>query len=227
MTKKTFKSIWKYQKLRVSLHKIMIFINKGNMVKKVIHLTEEELQNAVNETVLSLINEIGYRKAALVQGANYNARTQKSLGIEVSHNIRKGNKSDALLLPSLNQAINDNFPNLSLLFSQIKMRMEASVYFKFQEVKFIDAKRFVLKGVLKRGYETEHNGCIEFNFNSQSFYEVKFYGGGSIRRLYPMEIEKQISDNYELYKRFLTFITNYIYSQEDYENDVDNQINNY
>jgi hypothetical protein len=193
------------------------------MAKKVIHLTEEDLNNVVKESVKSALNELGYRGAALVYGANYNARTQKRNGMKVSKNLSKEKKSDSILLPSLNQVIKDNFQNLNLQFSQIRMQMEAPVYFRFEEIKYIDKARFVLKGELKRGNEDEHNGYIEYNFRHQTFYEVKFYGSGNIRRIYPMEIENQIPDNYELYKEFLKFITNYLYSQEDYKTEVDNK----
>ena len=47
------------------------------MAKKVIRLTENELQDMIVESVTKTLNEIGYIGASLTHGANYNAKIDK------------------------------------------------------------------------------------------------------------------------------------------------------
>ena len=44
------------------------------MGKKIVKLTEEKFKEIVTESVNRVLNEIGYRGAALAHGANYNAQ---------------------------------------------------------------------------------------------------------------------------------------------------------
>ena len=47
------------------------------MGKKIIQLNESEFRELVSESVREVLNEIGYRTAALPHGANYNAMQSK------------------------------------------------------------------------------------------------------------------------------------------------------
>jgi hypothetical protein len=53
----------------------------------------------------------------------------------------------------------------------------------------------VMKGDLSPAAKDFHNGYIEYNFPKGSFYEVKFYGQGSIRRIYKIIKETALPEN--------------------------------
>lgn len=188
------------------------------MGKKVIILTESEFKGLVSESVQEVLNEIGYRAAALPHGANYNA-VQSKLQNADSNAVSKMDSANQTRLPAITQSIHDNFPSLKLHFiERDKANQFYSVVFSFGEMKVLNDDRFVMKGNISISGQQEKQGYIEFSFQQQSFYRVNFYGGGSVRRIYPLMLDK---DYNELFKSVLTHITNVGYAEKDYENNVD------
>jgi len=187
------------------------------MTKKTITLTESELRKFVANIAEEALNEIGYRGAALAQGANYNASIDNK-----NNNINAKNKMDKaqrLRLPALNQAISDNFDGLYMIFIETdrKSHMSYTVRFQLEEIIHSDMERFVMYGKIRIANENPKQGRIEYQFKSGKFYRVNFYGNGTIRRINPLEIDWETKD--EVY-RFLTFMSIYLYAIEDYENHV-------
>lgn len=188
------------------------------MARKVIRITESELQETIKDAISSVITEIGYRSAALAHGANYNAAQAKAK-LKDKSSLEKMNKSSQTRLPSLTLAIQDNMPNLVLHFIETdKSRMSYEVRFKFQDVKYLDTERMVLGGFVSLMGEDYSIGSIEYNFANQSFYRVRFLANGSIRRIYKLEQDDDYNDSFN---QFLTFITHFMYSEEDYEHNID------
>ena len=188
------------------------------MGKKVIRLTESEFMGLVTESVKDVLNEIGYRAAALPHGANYNAM-QSKLQNSDSNAVSKMDAANQKRLVAITQSIHDNFPSLKLHFiERDKANQFYSVEFSFSEIKVLNDDRFVMKGSVSISGQHEKQGYIEFSFQQQSFYRVNFYGGGSIRRIYPLMLD---SDYNELFKSLLTHITNVGYAEKDYEHNVD------
>jgi|GEM_PF-2230714 len=187
------------------------------MANKVHTLTESEIRKLVTNIVNEALNEIDYRGAALAQGANYNASIDNK-----NNNVNAKQKmasSEAMILSAINQAIHDNFPTLLLTFIETKKDTHTSypIDFAFQELRSITNKRFVMYGTINIAYREKIRGCIEYQFKSGKFYRVNFYGNGTIRRINPLEIDWETKN--EVY-RFLTFMSNYLYATEDYENNV-------
>ncbi|MCR5423415.1 MAG: hypothetical protein K6E93_01475 [Bacteroidales bacterium] len=165
-----------------------------------------------------MLNEIGYRGAALPHGANYNAMMSKLQNGD-KNALSKMDVSNQSRIYAITQSIKDNFPSLQLHFiERDKANQFYSVSFTFLEMSVLNDDRFVRKGNVAISSKKEKAGYIEFSFQQQSFYRVNFYGGGSIRRIYPLMLD---NDYKELFKSFLTFITNIGYSEKDYENNVD------
>ena len=131
--------------------------------------------------------------------------------------MSKANKSNNLNLPVLTRAINDNFPNLMLPFMEEGAGMFYSVVLYFQEIAFVNSERFVLKGKLTISGSNTQIGCIEYNFSTGKFYRVIVMANGAIRRTKEIEIDP---DGKPLFDNLLTFMSNYLYSTEDYENNV-------
>lgn len=188
------------------------------MGKRVIKLTESEFKGLVTESVKDVLNEIGYRAAALPHGANYNA-TQSKLQNSDSNAVSKMDAANQKRLVAITQSIHDNFPSLKLHFiERDKANQFYSVEFSFSEMKVLNDNRFVMKGDISISGQQEKQGYIEFSFKQQSFYRVNFYGGGSVRRIYPLMLD---NDYIEQFKSVLTHITNVGYAEKDYENNVD------
>ena len=127
-------------------------------------------------------------------------------------------KSETMKLEVLSKAIDDNFPNLVLEFVEINKatHMAYTVNLCFSDVKYIDTERIVLKGKLDVASKPSSVGTIEYNFNTQEFYRVSYSDKTTrSRRLHTLIIH-----NEDVAKNLLTFISNYLYSTEDYENDV-------
>lgn len=127
-------------------------------------------------------------------------------------------KSEITRLKALSLAINDNFPNLVLEFVEKNKstNMAYSVNLHFNEVKYIDKERFVLKGYLDVASKQYGIGTIEYNFNTQEFYRVSYSDKTTrSRRLHTL-----IAHNQNVINDLLSFISNYQYSTEDYENNV-------
>lgn len=186
------------------------------MAKKVIRMSESQLKNIVKESVSSILNEIGYRTAALAHGANYNAKMDKKKNNNPNA-IGKANKSNNIKLPVLTQAINGTFPNLILPFMEDGAGEFYSVVLHFKELAYYDSERFVLKGRLVISGTKSKEGCVEYNFSTGSFYRVIIMANGAIRRTKEIEIDPDGKQNFE---NLLTFMTNYSYSRDDYENNV-------
>jgi hypothetical protein len=106
-----------------------------------LNITEHQLHIVVKESVEQILNEIGYRGAALTYGANYNANDEIDRNINVNYNMDKINRSQELTLPALNQAINDNFPNLKIQFRENIMQLWCTLLFNFSEITYIDNNR--------------------------------------------------------------------------------------
>lgn len=188
------------------------------MGKKVIHLTEAEFKSLVSESVQSVLNEIGYRTAALPHGANYNAM-QSKLQNSDSNAVSKMDASNQKRMSAITLSIHDNFPNLVLNFiERDKANQYYSVVFHFKEMMTMNDERFVMKGDVEISGQGMKQGYIEFNFQQQSFYRVNFYGNGSIRRIYTLMLD---NDYKETFNSVLSFITNICYAEKDYEHDID------
>ena len=188
------------------------------MGKKVIKLNESEFRELVSESVREVLNEIGYRAAALPHGANYNAMQSKLQNAD-SNAVSKMDSANQTRLPAITKSIHDNFPSLKLHFiERDKANQFYSVEFSFSEMKALNDDRFVMKGDVSISGQQEKQGYIEFSFQQQSFYRVNFYGGGSIRRIYPLMLD---NDYNELFRSLLTHITNVGYAEKDYEHNVD------
>ena len=127
-------------------------------------------------------------------------------------------KSEITRLKALSLAINDNFPNLILEFVEKNKstNMAYSVNLHFNEVKYIDKERFVLKGYLDVASKQYGIGTIEYIFNTQEFYRVSY----SDKTTRSRRLHSLIVHNKEVVNELLTFISDYLYSTEDYENDV-------
>ena len=187
------------------------------MDKKVIKLNASEFRELVSESVREVLNEIGYRTAALPHGANYNAMQSKFQNAD-SNAVRKMDSANQTRLPAITQSIHDNFPSLKLHFiERDKANQYYSVEFSFSEMKVLNDDRFVMKGDISISGQQQKQGYIEFSFQQQSFFRVNFYGGGSIRRIYPLMLD---NDYNELFKSLLTHITNIGYAEKDYEHNV-------
>ena len=187
------------------------------MNKKIEHLGEKEFKELIKESVGSVLTEIGYRTAASPHDANYNAgRSQETGG--ASNAVNKMNVADSLRLKSLNSAIHSSSPNLELNFiERDKANQFYSVVLLFNEIKYVDRDRFVMSGQLSICGRKPENGYIEFNFKTQMFYRVRFYTSGTVRRIFPLRMDNNYTS---VFKNFLLYVTNFLYSEEDYENRV-------
>lgn len=187
------------------------------MVKKSIRITENELKQLVSESVVEILNEIGYRGAALAHGANYNAQQDYYQNKNVNARS-KMDKAEIMRLKVLSKAIQDNFPNLTLEFVERndKTHMAYTVNLHYNEVKYIDNDRFILKGKLYIASEPFGIGNIEYNFNTQEFYRVSY----SDKTTKSKRLHTLIIHNKDEMNRLLTFISNYLYSCEDYEHNI-------
>jgi len=188
------------------------------MAKKVIRLTESEFKSLIAESVRNTLTEIGYRGAALPHGANYNAMQSKVQNSDFNA-VSKMNAANQTRLPAITKSIHDNFPSLKLHFiERDKANQYYSVVFLFSEMSILNDDRFVMKGEMSISGQKEKQGYIEFSFQKQSFYRVNFYGGGSIRRIYPLMLD---NDYDSLFNSMLAYITNVWYAEKDYENQID------
>lgn len=187
------------------------------MAKKLIRLTEEELKSIVSEEVSSLLMEIGYRGAALAHGANYNA--EKDYLSNHNSNARiKMNRAEEITLPSLNKAINDNFPNLVLEFVEQNKntRRAYGVDLNNITIRYVDNTRCVFQGQLTVANKPFGIGSIEYQFNSGEFFRVSYSDKTTrSKRLHTLILHNETEG-----KVLLSFISQYLYAQEDFENDV-------
>ena len=186
------------------------------MSRKVTRLSEHELRTLIKESVNEILNEIGYRKVALTHGANYNAMTDKITNNNPNA-MSKADNPNNVKLAAITMAVNDNFPNLILPFMEEGNGEFYSVVLDFNDVASIDASRFVLRGKLTISGKSTQTGCVEYNFSSGSFYRVIIMANGAIRRTKQIAMDPDGKDTFD---RLLTFMSNYVYSREDYENEV-------
>lgn len=187
------------------------------MKDTIIRLNEDIFRRIISESVKGVLSEIGYRGAALAHGANYNAQQDYFQNRNVNSRS-KMDKSEITRLKALSLAINDNFPNLVLEFVEKNKstNMAYSVNLHFNEVKYIDKERFVLKGYLDVASKQYGIGTIEYNFNTQEFYRVSY----SDKTTRSKRLHTLIAHNQNVINDLLSFISNYQYSTEDYENNV-------
>ena len=185
-------------------------------MKRTVTLTESDIHNIV----LQVINEIGYRGAALAHGSNYNAQLDFSQTRNPNAKIKMG-KSENITNKALSLAIHDNFPNLTLLFVEHNDKTNRSypVDLKFKEVKYLDNNRIVFLGDLTVSLRDFGVGTIEYQFNTQSFYRVSF----SDKTTRSRRIHSLIVDNIDVVNDLLSFVANYMYSKEDYETNVNSK----
>ena len=184
------------------------------MAKKVIRLTENELQDMIVESVTKTLNEIGYRGTALTHGANYNA--QQDYDSTNNPNARsKMSKAEEMTIPTLCKAISDNFPNLILEFVELNQntRRGYGVDLTNISVKFIDHSRCVFQGQLTVANKPFGKGTIEYQFNTGEFYRVSY----SDKTTRSRKLHKLILHNVSQGQKLLSFISNYLYSPEDFE----------
>lgn len=187
------------------------------MLPTIIRLNVDTFRRLVSESVKGVLNEIGYRGAALTHAANYNAKIDYRQNSNV--NVRsKMAKSETITLDATSLAIRDNFPNLVLEFVEENNATNRAypVDLYFAQVKYIDKDRCVLLGKLDVAEKPFGAGTIEYNFNTQEFYRVSY----SDKTTRSRRLHSLIVHNKEVVNELLTFISDYLYSTEDYENDV-------
>ena len=153
------------------------------------------------------IDEIGYRGAALAHGANYNAQKDYEQNQNKNAKIKMG-KSENITLPALSKAINDNFPSLILEFVEHNDETNRS---------YPVDMTFILKGKLKVSLKEFGVGTIEYQFNTQKFYRVSY----SDKTTRSRKIHSLIPHNKKDLNQLLSFISKYMYSQEDYQHNID------
>lgn len=188
------------------------------MGEKIVKLTEEKFKEIVTESVNKVLNEIGYRGAALAHGANYNAQQDYFQNRNVNSRS-KMDRGEVVTLDALSLSIRDNFPNLLLEFVEKNKATNRAypVDLHFTEVKYIDKERCVLKGKLYVASKSFGVGTIEYNFNTQEFYRVSY----SDKTTRSRKLHTLIIHNKEEMNNLLTFISNYLYTCEDYEHNID------
>ena len=184
-------------------------------MSKIVRLTENDLHIIIK----NIIAEMDYRVAALTHGANYNAQQDFHNTKNPNAKIKMGD-SENLTNKALSQAIRDNFPNLKLEFVEHNEKTNRSypVDFVFGEVKYHDNDRIVLLGDLTVSLNPFGIGTIEYQFNSQCFYRVSY----SDKTTRSRKIHTLMVDNIDVTNNLLSFITNYMYSKEDYETNINN-----
>lgn len=182
-------------------------------MKQIIRLTESDLHNIVKQVV----NEIGYRGAALTHGANYNAQQDYMNSRNPNARTKMGG-SENITMKALSLAIHDNLPNLNLEFVEHNEKTNQSypVDLRFTDVKYIDNERVVLHGQLTVSLRPFGIGAIEYNFNTQDFYRVSY----SDKTTRSRKLHTLIPHNEDVINNLLTFISNYLYSREDYETNI-------
>lgn len=180
-------------------------------------LNEDTFRRLVSESVKGVLNEIGYRGAALTHAANYNAKIDYRQNSNVNARSKMA-KSETITLDAISLAIRDNFPNLVLEFVEENNATNRAypVDLYFAQVKYIDKDRCVLLGKLDVAEKPFGAGTIEYNFNTQEFYRVSY----SDKTTRSRRLHSLIVHNKEVVNELLTFISDYLYSTEDYENDV-------
>ena len=184
-------------------------------MKQIVRLTESDIHRIVKQ----VINEIGYRGAALAHGANYNAQIDYNTSKNPNAKNKMG-KSENITNKALSLAIHDNFPNLKLEFVEHNDKTNRSypVDLKFKEVKYHDNDRIVLLGNLTVSLKEFGLGTIEYQFNTQTFYRVSY----SDKTTRSRKIHTLMVDNTETVNSLLSFVSNYMYSKEDYESNINN-----
>jgi hypothetical protein len=183
-------------------------------IKQAILETNGDAEHAkiVSETVIQRINEIGYRGFSLF----CEAMTVQRISLTIDSNSNKMINSENRILSALNKAITDTFQNLEFHFICEKAGAHFPISFFFKQIKYIDAKRVVAGGIRYREINNEtYDSSIEYNFNTSTFYEVKFYGAGNIRRVYPLQLDTKKAEYKEMSNKFLSFVSNYLCSLED------------
>lgn len=187
------------------------------MKDTIIRLNEDTFRRLVSESVKGVLNEIGYRGAALTHAANYNAKIDYRQNSNVNARSKMA-KSETITLDAISLAIRDNFPNLVLEFVEENNATNRAypVDLYFAQVKYIDKDRCVLLGKLDVAEKPFGAGTIEYNFNTQEFYRVSY----SDKTTRSRRLHSLIVHNKEVVNELLTFISDYLYSTEDYENDV-------
>lgn len=158
-------------------------IDKKKLYESIMVNVAKAVKKRLSELSDDSLNEMDYRCAALAHGANYNA----IIDYLQNHNIsakRKADLSNNKRLEAISLAIHDNLPNLKLEFIENdKANQHYTVIFDYQSVRLIDDTRFILLGETSVSGKKSEKGFIEFNFSTQSFYRVKFFASGSIRRI--------------------------------------------
>lgn len=187
------------------------------MKDTIIRLNEDIFRRIISESVKGVLSEIGYRGAALAHGANYNAKIDYRQNRNVNSRSKMA-KSETITLDAISLAIRDNFPNLVLEFVEENNATNRAypVDLYFAQVKYIDKDRCVLLGKLNVAEKPFGTGTIEYNFNTQEFYRVSY----SDKTTRSRRLHSLIVHNKEVVNELLTFISDYLYSTEDYENDV-------
>lgn len=182
-------------------------------MKHLIRLTESDIHRIVK----IVINEYGYRIAALAHGANYNAQNDYINTNNPNARTKMGS-SENITLKALSLAIHDNFPSFSLEFVEHNDKTNQSypVDLCFSDVKYIDNERIVLHGKLTVSLKPFGIGAIEYNFKSQEFYRVSY----SDKTTRSRKLHSLIVHNKEQVNKLLAFISNYLYAREDYETNI-------
>lgn len=178
----------------------------------------KNLTECIKERSIMSINEIGYRGASLSHGANYNAK-RDYLTTKNPNAREKMSKAEEITIPALCKAISDNFPNVSLEFVEQNKntRRGYGVDLTNIGVKFIDHERCVFQGNLTVANKPFGIGTIEYQFKTGEFYRVSYSDKTTrSRKLHSLILHNENEGN-----ELLSFISKYLYSQEDYENNID------
>lgn len=124
-----------------------------------------------------------------------------------------------LTLKALSLALHDKFPNLNLEFVEHNEKTNQSypVDLRFTDVKYIDNERFVLHGNLTVSLRPFGIGVIEYNFNTEEFYRVSY----SDKTTHSRKLHALIPHNESTINDMLAFVSNYLYSRDEYETNVE------
>lgn len=203
-------------------------------MKQTIRLTESDLKRIVKQ----VINEIGYRAATLSMGANMKASHDIDNGIlhrkGKIDNMEKLDKSAKLYYQALSNSVIDNVGVFTLLFTKKEKEgyLTSKVSFHFNEIIYLDTKCFIMQGhtemskhpIPSSKYRPKPRYVqVEYNFQTQKFYEVVYCANGTIRRLGELKLmtAQDVGErNQAIANKLILHMTNCMYSIEDYESSI-------
>ena len=162
---------------------------------------------------------MGPETLALALGANFNAANQFNNDVSTEKNWNKVQRTNVVIISSMNHAIKTNFPNLTLYFRWYNSGHNAIVTkFEFNQVTNIDGDRMVMSGIFHQQSDPQQaKGSIEYNFSTEEFYKVNKRG---TRTTPKMEALKYPPADAAVVDRFIDYMTKYHNAVERYRNNV-------